>query len=151
MKLIRTIRRLLRVKEEERKSKSRSRKHEYKKGIRKDLGLYNFRSSWEANVARFFNLKGIHWEYEPEFFRINDPVYPHIKYYLPDFKVKISKDCTYYVEVKGYMDRDSWVKIKNFRKDYCGTSSRVKLNVIGSSSYKKIEKLYSKKIPNWEH
>ena len=44
-------------------------------GIRDDLGNL-FRSSWEANIARLFNLKGISWTFEK---------LPPADGYLPDF------------------------------------------------------------------
>ena len=89
-------------------------------GKRKDLNDQFFRSSWEANYARYLNLLIKHgniakWEYEPdeyEFVKIKRGN----RYYKPDFKVFYNDGTFEYHEVKGYYDRQSLTKLKRFRK-----------------------------------
>jgi len=52
-----------------------------------------FRSSWEANFAKWLELSGIAWEYEKHRFNLEDCTYTP-DFYLPEF------DC--YIEIKGW-------------------------------------------------
>jgi hypothetical protein len=112
---------------------------------REDLGC-EFKSSMEANYARFLNFKGVKWEYEREIF-----TFPYhaskigITRYKPDFKVYFGKTA-YYIEVKGYLDRADSEKIYLFQKYY----PWLKLNFITPRQYNLIRKYYSKYIPCWE-
>lgn len=73
-----------------------------------------FRSSWEANFAKWCNLSGIKWEYEPKAFplKINgkDTTYTP-DFYLPEFDL--------WIEIKGYW-RGIQKKKFNFVKKYFG-------------------------------
>lgn len=118
-------------------------------GTREDLGRY-FRSSWEANVARYLNVlveKGtIHkWEYETDTFW-----FEHIKRgsrsYTPDFKIWDKPDSEpYYWEVKGWMDQKSRTKLDRMKRYY----PNVRVEVIGKNEYKAI-KTWASLIPGWE-
>lgn len=79
-----------------------------------------FRSRWEYLFALFlqFNLEtGLieQWDYEPKIF-VFEEVQRGIRSYKPDFRVLRPLEGTIWYEVKGYMDKDSFVKLKRFRK-----------------------------------
>lgn len=80
-------------------------------GRREDLNQF-FRSTWEANVARWFNHEGMIWTYEPEIF-----IFKGIKRgtisYSPDFKVDDG-----WVEVKGQLTTKGRTAVKRFKKFY---------------------------------
>jgi len=78
---------------------------------RQDLGGVIMRSNWEANFARVLELHSIKYEFEPETFFF--PVKTGTKAYIPDFYIP-STDT--WIEVKGYLDDKSRIKIKRFRK-----------------------------------
>lgn len=103
----------------------------FRGGYRKDLGYY-FRSSWEANYARYLNYRGIVWEYEPKRFYLKELDCT----YLPDFRLE---DGTY-IEVKGWDTREARIKRKAFRKQY-----GYKLIVIGRFRYNKL--ISRKEVP----
>jgi hypothetical protein len=71
------------------------------------------RSSWEIAVAKYFDSKGITWQYEPRAFPIivNGKNYT----YTPDFYLPI-QNC--YIEVKGYWRDNAREKFEQFEKDY---------------------------------
>lgn len=85
--------------------------------------LRYYRSSWEANYARYlqFQLERgeiSFWEHEPETFWF-DGVRRGCVSYLPDFVVEGwigQENFRMYYEVKGYMDAKSATKIKRFKK-----------------------------------
>jgi len=112
-------------------------------GKRKDLDNAYFRSSWEANIARYFNLVGIEWEYEPKQFEF--PVKRGCVSYKPDFYLP-KEDV--WIEVKGYMDQKSKTKLNRFKKYY--PDEYKKLSIIGKEAYKSIAK-YKTLIPFWEN
>jgi hypothetical protein len=88
-----------------------------------------FRSAWEANYARYLEMERINgniydWEFEKTTFWFNESSLCKTKLrrgvlsYLPDFKI-IKKESTYYwVEIKGYMDNRSIIKLKRMEKYY---------------------------------
>ena len=83
---------------------------------------YYFRSSWEANYARYLQFlkeKGQikEWLHEPQTFWFEN-IKRGTRSYLPDFKVIRNNDSHYWVEVKGYMDNKSNTKLKRFKKYY---------------------------------
>lgn len=112
-------------------------------GKRDDLGAY-FRSSWEANTARVMNFEHISWEFEPQRFIFPDDG-SGVLSYCPDFYLT-SHDI--WIEVKGWMDEKSTLRLEKFKKYYQDESN--KLIVIGEVEYKKMESVYSSKIPLWE-
>lgn len=122
-----------------------------KTGRRPDLGDKYFRSSWEANYARYLNRaleQGdiVKWEYEPRHFVF--PVKRGNKAYLPDFRVWITKDEYEWHEVKGYMDSASRIKLRRFALHFPEEHARFKL--IDKPVYYGIKELYSHEIANWE-
>lgn len=115
-----------------------------KGGKRKDLNNIFFRSSWEANMARYYNYLGIEWQFEPKTFVFKNITRGSVSY-TPDFYLpKLDK----WVEVKGWMDSKSKTKLKRFEKQY--PEEGQKLELITQKEYNQIKKEYSKKIENWE-
>lgn len=117
-------------------------------GKRTDLnGLY-VRSVWEANIARYLNwllkigeIKS--WEYEPTEFSF--PIKRGNNSYKPDFHVTEKDGRTYYLEVKGFMDENSRVKLKRMKKFF----PEVEVRIIDPPRYKAIAK-WRHLIGNWE-
>ena len=129
-------------------------------GKRADLGGF-FRSSWEANFARWLKHSGIEYEYEPQVF-----TFPGVKHgtvsYCPDFKLN---DGTW-VEVKGFLDGKSKTQIRRFKKHYPEEAKKL-MAIVGSVNtsaarffieegisvmqyYNELNKVCKKQILNWE-
>ena len=122
-----------------------------KQGRREDLNNTFFRSSWEANYARYLNylmLKNIihYWEYEPDTFWFEE-IKRGTRSYLPDFKIWDTTDSVpYYVEVKGWMDDKSKTKLQRMKKYY----PSIRVDIVGAKEYKELHKKLSGFIDNWE-
>ena len=123
-----------------------------KGGYREDLGADKyFRSSWEANYARYLNLlvkMGIveEWKYEPETFWFL-AIKRGVRSYRPDFLVQYKGESKpVYVEVKGWMDPKSKTKISRFKKYF----PQLKLEVVGDKEYRGIKSKWKSAIPMWE-
>jgi hypothetical protein len=120
-------------------------------GHREDLGGMFFRSSWEANYARYLNLlmkmKIVEsWEFEPETFWF-EKIKRGVRSFLVDFRVKYrNEEKPVYVEIKGFMDKKSKTKIARFQKYY----PQHRLEVIGAKEYYALRDKWSSAIPNWE-
>jgi len=84
-----------------------------KGGFREDLNCY-FRSRWEANTARYWNLLKIKWQYEPKEFEFKG-IKRGNRFYKPDFYLP---ETDKYVEVKGWFTPDDKTKIRRFKKYY---------------------------------
>lgn len=118
-------------------------------GYRDDLGPIYFRSRWEANYARY--LKWLQergeieaWEYEPETFWF-EAIKRGVRSYKPDFKI-YEKGKSYFVEVKGWMDKKSATKLKRMKKYH----PNVTVILFGERDYKSLSQKLGKIIPNWE-
>lgn len=118
---------------------------------RADLGGVFFRSSWEANFARYLNLlmkmKIVEsWEFEPHTFWF-EGVKRGVVSYLPDFRIIYRNDPTpEYVEIKGWVtnkDRTKWRRMAKYHPT-------IKLVVIGEKEYRTIQNKWSSAIPEWE-
>lgn len=119
-----------------------------KGGHRSDLGIY-FRSSWEANWARYLNWRKDRgeikaWKFEPVTFEF--PVKRGSRFYTPDFQITRLDDSIYYEEVKGFMDKKSQTKLKRMAKYHPQT----KVLVIDAPLYRSAHKQLCGLIPNWE-
>ena len=119
-------------------------------GKRKDLNDIYFRSSWEANWARYLNwlksLKQINsWEFEPETFEFK-AIKKGSRFYTPDFKILNPNNSVEYHEIKGYMDERSATKLKRMAKYF----PEVKLILIGKKEYRSIANAVGKNLPFWE-
>jgi hypothetical protein len=131
-----------------------------KTGMRKDIGL-NVRSSWEANFIRVLNMYKIEFDFEPTVFPF--PIKRGTKGYTPDFLLRRNNE---WVEIKGYLDDKSKVKLKRFKRYYPDEFSTLTC-VIGKYSndaknfmeelevptivfYEDIRDEYSQYILHWE-
>lgn len=124
--------------------------HHIRIGKRSDLNDMFFRSSWEANWARYLNLlkqnKDIYkWEYESE--RFEFPVKRGIRSYTPDFKVWDNNGDIYYYEIKGQMDISSEIKFRRMNIYY----PYIRIILIERKQYRVIAKKYRYLIDEWEH
>ena len=122
----------------------------HRSGKRLDLNNQYFRSSWEANYARYLNLlqdnKQIKkWEFEPDTFWFHD-IKRGTRTYTPDFKIFNINNTTEYHEVKGYMDAKSRTKLNRMAKYY----PQIKVVIISKKEYQEIHKKTGRLIPNWE-
>lgn len=106
------------------------------KGKREDLGCF-FRSTWEANYARYLNHLGIKWKYEAITYQLGDN-----KTYTPDFLL----DDGSLVEIKGWLTKKGAEKINLFKLIY----PHVILNIVDRTPYNAIKAQYQYIIPNWE-
>lgn len=68
-----------------------------------------FRSSWEANFAKWLDLSDIKWKYESKTFDLGNTTYTP-DFYLPEY------DC--YIEVKGWFRSNSKIKINLFNRKF---------------------------------
>lgn len=120
-------------------------------GRRSDLGNAFFRSSWEANYARYLNfLKGrgevSRWEYEPDTFWF-DGIKRGVRSYKPDFKVWPAKaPGPHYVEIKGWMDPRSKTKLKRMKTYHPG----VRVVLVGAAEYRGLDRTIGRVLPGWE-
>ena len=115
-----------------------------KSGKRADLNNVFFRSSWEANIARYYNFIGVKWEFEPKTFIFKNITRGSVSY-TPDFYLP---DEDKWVEVKGWFDGKSKTKLKRFKEQY--PEEYKKLQLITEKEYNEIKKKLSSYIKNWE-
>lgn len=119
-------------------------------GRRADLNNRFFRSTWEANYARYLNwlisvgdIKS--WEYEVDTFEFI-AIKRGTRFYTPDFKVTERNGTTVYHEVKGWMDPKSKTRLARMAKYY----PAVKLILIDKDAYYAIAKTAKHLVSNWE-
>lgn len=131
-----------------------------KSGYRKDLGL-NLRSNWEANFARILNAYKIKFDFEPVTFSF--PIKRGTRGYIPDFYIENSSE---WVEIKGYLDDKSKIKLKRFKRYYEEDFNKLTFIISKYSTaakkfaaeieiprvlyYEDIKNFYADKIPYWE-
>lgn len=124
--------------------KPRKKKQVYHQGIRKDIDdTYEFRSGWEANIARLLNHLSLRWRYEYKRFAMKDG-----KTYLPDFRI-LTEDNPWkcrWLEVKGLWHKGDKARIISFMNQYPDET----LKIIAGKEYRELQKQYKKQIPNWE-
>lgn len=129
-------------------------------GFRKDINM-NVRSSWEANFVRVLNIYKVDFQFEPTVFSF--PIKRGIKGYTPDFFLTRNGE---WVEIKGYLDDKSKLKLKRFKRYYpqefekltCVISKynndaknfMADLEVPFTLFYEEIRDEYSDYIINWE-
>lgn len=118
-------------------------------GKRPDLNGVYFRSSWEANYARYLNLLIAggairSWTFESETFTF--PIKRGNTFYTPDFVVVLPDGNKEYHEVKGYMDDVSRVKIARFKK----YNPDLTFVLIDRPVYESIARQFKRTIPSWE-
>ena len=122
-----------------------------RRGKREDLDNVYFRSSWEANYARYLNwqvacgaIKG--WNYESRRFTF-EGVTRRPRTYLPDFEVEALDGTITYHEVKGWMDSKSRSKLKRMAKFF----PDIVICVIGATEYAVIAADGGAYSPCWEY
>ena len=115
-----------------------------KSGKRVDLNNTFFRSSWEANIARYYNYLGIEWQYEPKTFIFKNITRGSVSY-TPDFYLPKEDK---WVEVKGWMDGKSKTKLKRFKQQF--PEEYKKLQLIQEKEYNEIKRKIAYYIKNWE-
>jgi hypothetical protein len=130
--------------------KSRHPNSRSKQGRRADLGNMFFRSSMEANVARYLNFlvsqkEILRWDYEPTTFWFSK-IRRGVCSYKPDFCIHRPDETMYFLEVKGWMDPKSATKLKRMKKYY----PDIQVELIDSKRYAAIRKSVSAFIPGWE-
>jgi Protein of unknown function (DUF1064) len=122
-----------------------------KGGRRQDLGNIYFRSSWEANYARYLNLlirlgAVEKWEFEPVTFWFEGIRRGTISY-KPDFRVYYKDDpVPEYVEIKGWVvekDRTKWRRMAKYHPN-------IKLVIIKAKEFYALKRKWESSIPNWE-
>lgn len=121
-----------------------------KKGRRPDLGETCFRSGWEANYARYLNLLMANgeiqaWDYEPDVFRFADGTLG-VRSYRPDFRIGVQSGDTHYVEVKGWMDAASALRLQRMALEF----PAVDLRLVDQNAYRAIAREVRHLLPNWE-
>ena len=122
-----------------------------KSGKRPDLNDQFFRSTWEANYARYLNYLVkfgtiYKWEYEPDTF-VFDEVKRGTRSYMPDFKIWDDEYSEpYYVEVKGWMDSKSKTKLKRMAKYF----PNVRVDLFVKKDYVELTNMISPFIIGWE-
>ena len=110
-----------------------------KNGIRDDIDPnINFYSTWEANIARVYNLVGLQWQYSPTIFDLGEHTY-RPDFYLPNFDT--------YVEIKNYLGGYSLMRDTLFRQKY----PDIKLELILKKHYINIKKNYKDLVDKWEY
>jgi len=120
-------------------------------GRRKDLGDIWFRSSWEANYARYLNLLirlGVveWWKYESKTFWF-EAIKRGVRSYKIDFEVKYKNEKEpAIVEIKGWMDAKSKTKLKRMAKYH----PNVKIELIGAKEYRALKNKWASQIEHWE-
>lgn len=94
-------------------SRKKGNAYQYTKtGYRKDIDM-NVRSSWEANFVRVLRIYKIDFQFEPTVFSF--PIKRGTRGYTPDFLLKRNNE---WVEIKGYLDDKSKIKLKRFKRYY---------------------------------
>ena len=111
-----------------------------KSGIRNDLNNQYFRSSWEANFARYLNYLNIEWKYEIKRFIFKEEIRGCLSYtpdfYLPKYDI--------WVEIKGWMTNNAILRLNNFKTYYPEEFN--KLILVDEQKYNVLIKLYKDKI-----
>lgn len=119
-------------------------------GKRADLGGKYYRSTWEANYARYLRWREqrgeiASWAHEPFEFR-----FPGITRgtmtYLPDFRVAYADGRHEWHEVKGYMDAQSKTRLARMAKHF--PDERVL--VIDAKWFARARTMLAHVVPGWE-
>jgi hypothetical protein len=125
-----------------------------KGGKRADLNNVYFRSSYEANYARYLNFLIEHrsspviqrWEFEPDTFEFTK-IKKGTRSYTPDFKVYFEDGHIEYHEVKGWDYPAGITARKRLAKYY----PHIKLEVMGGDFFKALNRQgVPALIPEWE-
>ncbi len=118
-------------------------------GKRADLGNQFFRSSWEANYARYLNWRLEQgeiaaWEFEARTF-VFEGAQRGVISYTPDFKVVCQDGSCEWHEVKGWLDEKSKERLRKMAEYYPAE----KLVLIDRKAYQRLER-QMRTLPHWE-
>ncbi|NJL70691.1 MAG: DUF1064 domain-containing protein [Candidatus Competibacteraceae bacterium] len=125
-----------------------------KKAKRVDIPA-GVKSSWEANIYRLYqHLKDtgviLDFSYEPRRYTFTNkngtPKRGNAAFYIPDFEITYPDGKSILLEVKGFMDKTSKIKLDRMAKQY----PDVTIDIIGKDAYKALASEYSGIVPNWE-
>lgn len=121
-----------------------------KSGKRADLEGRYFRSSWEANYARYLNflisLKEItSWLYEADTFEFHS-IKRGTRFYTPDFKVTLNNGEVEYHEVKGWKHPKGETALRRMAKFY----PEIVICLIDQPVYMGIQKRFKGMLHGWE-
>lgn len=123
-----------------------------KGGKREDLGGVYFRSSYEANYARYLNYLIANgddiekWEYEADTFEF-EKIRKGVRFYTPDFKVTFGDGHIEYHEVKGW----DYPRGKTARKRMQKYYPHIKLLLVERDFFRAVRAQgFHRLIPNWE-
>jgi hypothetical protein len=120
-------------------------------GRRPDIGDQYFRSSWEANYARYLTWRVsrgelLSWEYEPKTFEFS-AVKRGTRTYTPDFLLHFPDGRSEWHEVKGWMDPKSKTRLSRMAKYFPDEVVRI----IGEAWFRAAAKSgLAGAIPGWE-
>ncbi|MEK7188782.1 MAG: hypothetical protein AAB685_02945 [Patescibacteria group bacterium] len=110
-----------------------------KPGVRIDISSeICFYSTWEANMARVFNLVNLKWQYAPKIFDLGKHTY-RPDFYLPDYDT--------FIEVKNFLGTYSLERDRVFRQKY----PYIKLELLLKDDYLQIKSNYKHLVENWEY
>lgn len=120
-----------------------------KTGKRPDLDNRYFRSTWEANYARYLNWmlgRGeiAKWEYEIDTFEFKG-IKRGSRFYTPDFKITDNSGQIEYHEVKGWMDQKSATKLRRMARYY----PKVRVVVKDKTFFSSLKQMKAM-LPGWE-
>lgn len=127
-------------------------------GFRPDIG-HSTRSTYEANIYRIFQKEKKQYKYENEnTFPIIFPDGTQHNYIIDICDVEgLFAEAGTYIEVKGYMDEKSIIKINSFREQYpqyklitIGKRLKCEHSYIYDIDYNELEQKYKDLIPLWE-
>lgn len=110
---------------------------------------FYMRSVWERNISRYFEFLKIKndikdWEYEPQRFFFEGVSFGN-RTYLPDFRITNNDGYQYYVEVKGWVDNSSRIKLNRMGKYF----PNIEVQIIAQERYMEISKI-APVIKDWE-
>ena len=121
-------------------------------GKRADLGGQFFRSSWEANYARYLNwLKAntgdvTGWDFEQETFEFRK-IKRGVRFYTPDFRVYLQDGSVEYHEVKGWQHPQGQTALKRMAKYY----PAIKIVIIDAEWFRAVKRQgLPSMIAGWE-
>jgi hypothetical protein len=77
-----------------------------------------FKSRFERNYARLLTFNGVRWQYEPKTFYFESVKSGVNRAFKPDFFLPDEGPRGTWHELKGYLDKNSAIKIRRFRRWY---------------------------------
>jgi hypothetical protein len=115
--------------------------------------VYNsqyFRSTWEANWARYLNLlkstaRIKSWAYEPKTFKFRGIRWSP-RFYTPDFRVVNQDDSVEFHEIKGWMDPRSIKTLRRMATHY----PKIRIVLIQKDEYGAVARAHAHALSGWE-